>query len=114
VEAEEDHRVFGSAADASVVAKRLPRALRKLVPTPGSEWTCRETAWNPQLLELTVLACLTKEVLAAVDRDDVTPDDPAVWAALTYRLRVHADYQPLKLPLPLHLAALAEEYARAD
>jgi pPIWI_RE module N-terminal domain/RNaseH domain of pPIWI_RE/MID domain of pPIWI_RE len=109
-----DHRVFGSAADASVVAKQLPRALRKLVLAPGSEWACRKTAWNPQLLELTVLACLSKEALAAFGRDEVTPDDPAVWAALTHQLRVHDDYQPLKLPLPLHLAALAEEYARAD
>ncbi|MCT7954919.1 pPIWI_RE module domain-containing protein [Laspinema palackyanum] len=55
--------------------------------------------WNPGLLELTV-AC-------------IQPDDEAfAWAALTHQLR-HLALQfdePLKLPLPLHLAMKIEEY----
>jgi pPIWI_RE module N-terminal domain/RNaseH domain of pPIWI_RE/MID domain of pPIWI_RE len=109
-EADDDPRVFFSAADASVVAKELKRGLRKLVPSPGSESACRKTAWNPGLVEFTVLACLSKSALAAAGRDDVAPDDPALWAAAVHGLRFHKAYEPLKLPLPLHLAQLAEEY----
>lgn len=55
--------------------------------------------WNPGLVELTV-ACVQPE------------DNPSLWAALAHELRhiaLHHD-EPLKLPLPLHLAKLIEDY----
>ncbi len=55
--------------------------------------------WNPGLVELTV-ACIQPE------------DNPSLWAALAHELRhiaLHHD-EPLKLPLPLHLAKLIEDY----
>ncbi|MGK7903736.1 MAG: DUF3962 domain-containing protein [Hormoscilla sp.] len=55
--------------------------------------------WNPGLVELTV-ACLQ------------SGDDPFPWVALTHELRhIALQYdEPLKLPLPLHLAKQIEEY----
>ncbi|MBH8567147.1 DUF3962 domain-containing protein [Nostoc sp. CENA67] len=55
--------------------------------------------WNPGLVELTV-ACIQPN------------DDPILWAAVTHELRhlaLHYD-EPLKLPWPLHLARLMEDY----
>lgn len=55
--------------------------------------------WNPGLVELTV-ACIQPG------------DNPLHWAAVTHELRhlaLHHD-EPLKLPWPLHLARLMEDY----
>ncbi len=56
-------------------------------------------AWNPGLVELTVPLIQSG-------------DDPAEWAALAHKLRDSAMHfsEALKLPLPLHLASLCEEY----
>ncbi|MFJ2784398.1 MULTISPECIES: RNaseH domain-containing protein [unclassified Streptomyces] len=57
-------------------------------------------AWNPELLELTP-ACLQPG------------DDPDAWAAFVHQQRIcKDDYRDvLGLPLALHLARLADEYA---
>ncbi len=55
--------------------------------------------FNPGLVELTV-ACIQSK------------DNPLLWTIITHELRhlaLHYD-EPLKLPLPLHLAKLIEEY----
>ncbi|GAA1701996.1 pPIWI_RE module domain-containing protein [Nonomuraea bangladeshensis] len=56
--------------------------------------------WNPGLVEIAVLGC---------HRDD--GDDPESLALAVHQLRQPPDYpQALALPLPLHLAALGQEY----
>jgi hypothetical protein len=107
--AEPENRVFASTARTPHTAT-LPKGLRKLVPTAESRSAPGKTAWNPAQLEVTVLGCLTEEVLAQTDRAGVTPDRPVEWATLTHQLRYHNDYPPLARPLPLHLARLAAEY----
>ncbi|MER6143080.1 RNaseH domain-containing protein [Streptomyces sparsogenes] len=59
-------------------------------------------AWNPDLLELT-MACLQPD------------DDAEAWAAFVHQQRFSEDYRAgregLALPLILHLARLADDYA---
>jgi pPIWI_RE module N-terminal domain/RNaseH domain of pPIWI_RE/MID domain of pPIWI_RE len=110
VGADEDNRVFASTADVPSSAARHPRGLLKLGPHPDWPTAPSKTAWNPQYLELIVLGCLSAKALADAGRDDVTPDRPAMWAAIAHQLRFHDDYEPLSRPLLLHLAKLAEEY----
>jgi hypothetical protein len=64
-------------------------------------------AWNPALVEISVLGC----------HDDPTapvpgkPDDAEALALAVHQLRQAPDYAAaLSLPLPLHLAGLAQEY----
>lgn len=103
-------RVFASITDKPHTAGKLPKAVMKLGPHPQWPQGPSKRAWNPQYLELTVLGCLSKQALADAGRDDVKPDHPATWAALTHQLRLHDDYAPLVNPLPLHLAKLTEAY----
>lgn len=59
-----------------------------------------KVGWNPGLVELAVLGC---------HEDD--GDDPEALAMAAHHLRQPPDYpQALALPLPLHLAELAQEY----
>ncbi|MFF3003868.1 pPIWI_RE module domain-containing protein [Kitasatospora sp. NPDC057940] len=94
------NRVFASTTSTPPTAAR-PKGLMKLAPTPGSRTAPGKTAWNPRLLEVTVLGCRSSEHPA---------DHPVDWATLTHQLRYHDDYPPLAYPLPLHLAQLAKEY----
>ncbi|SEE41242.1 protein of unknown function [Streptomyces sp. 3213] len=108
--AEPDNRVFASTVGKPPTAGTVRRDLRKLVPDKDWPHGPAATAWNPQALELTVLGCLSEEVLASAGRTDTSPDRPAVVAAAVHQLRFHDEYHPLSQPLPLHLAELAEEY----
>ncbi|WP_131784375.1 RNAseH domain-containing protein [Protofrankia symbiont of Coriaria ruscifolia] len=108
--ADTDNRVFVSTADSSSSTKVIKRGLLKLGPHPDWPTGPAKTAWNPRYLELTVVGCLSEKALADAGRDDLGPDQPAAWAALTHQLRFHDDYEPLSRPLSLHLAKLAEEY----
>ncbi|MFJ7259059.1 pPIWI_RE module domain-containing protein [Streptomyces globosus] len=67
-------------------------------------------AWNPTLVELAVLGCHTEGDL----RGGVVPerpDEPEALALAVHQLRQAPDYPaPLSLPLPLHLAGLAQAY----
>jgi len=57
------------------------------------------TAWNPELLEF---------VMVSLQEGD----DPTAWASYLHQQRLSEDYdEPLRLPLILHLAALATRYA---
>ncbi|MGW4971904.1 pPIWI_RE module domain-containing protein [Streptomyces albidoflavus] len=90
------NRVFASTTSTPPTAAR-PKGLMKLLPVTGSRTSPGSTAWNPRLLEVTVLGCGSSE--SCVD-----------WATLAHQLRYHNDYPPLAYPLPLHLAQLAKEY----
>jgi hypothetical protein len=72
----------------------------KLVPR-SAEYPRIDTgqhAWNPSLLEITVLAC----------GED---DNPEAFAALVHQLRISPDHRDAyKLPVPLRLASLVAEY----
>ncbi|MFJ8691796.1 pPIWI_RE module domain-containing protein [Streptomyces roseolilacinus] len=97
-------RVFYSTADKASTQTKLTNDDAKLTPhvNPAGRNAHRPTAnaWNPELLELT-LACLQPG------------DDPEAWAALVHQQRIcKDDYRDvLGLPLVLHLARLADEYA---
>jgi hypothetical protein len=91
-----DNRVFASTTGTPPTAAK-PKGLMKLTPPPGGRTVPGATAWNPRLLEITVLSCRLAEA-------------PVDWATLTHQLRHHDDYPPLAYPLPLHLARLAKEY----
>ncbi|KUL47634.1 hypothetical protein ADL28_32015 [Streptomyces violaceusniger] len=59
-----------------------------------------EAAWNPNLVELAVLGCHPED-----------SDSPEALALAAHQLRQPADFpDALILPLPLHLAGLAQEY----
>ncbi|MFE3883478.1 pPIWI_RE module domain-containing protein [Streptomyces lydicus] len=105
-----ENRVFASTAATPHTAAKLPKALMKLVPTAEARTAPGKTAWNPGQLEVTVLGCLSEEVLADSGHEGDTPDRPAEWATLVHQLRYHDDYPPLARPLPLHLARLAGQY----
>ncbi|MFF3892852.1 pPIWI_RE module domain-containing protein [Streptomyces sp. NPDC001812] len=66
-------------------------------------------AWNPTLVEIAVLGCHAND-----DRTDAVPgkpDDAEALALAMHQLRQAPDYAAaLSLPLPLHLAGLAQAY----
>ncbi|MFI2611817.1 pPIWI_RE module domain-containing protein [Kitasatospora sp. NPDC018619] len=105
-----DNRVFASTASRPHTAAGVSKDLMKLVPTAECRTAPGRVAWNPAMLEVTVLGCLSSQALADAGRADATADRPAEWATLTHQLRYHDDYPPLARPLPLHLARLAGEY----
>ncbi|MEU1995502.1 DUF3962 domain-containing protein [Nocardia gamkensis] len=89
----------GTAKGSAVAADRL--APRTVTRGSGSGNTVNDVgkpAWNPTLVEITVAGC------HAVD-------DPEAFALAMHQLRQAPDYlDALSLPLPLHLAGLAQEY----
>jgi hypothetical protein len=100
-DATENNRVFGSTTAKPATAQHSAVSASKLVPRASSAKPVIDTgqqAWNPRLLELTIVACEQN-------------DDPEAWAMLTHQLRITPDHQEaLSLPLPLHMASLAAEY----
>ncbi|MEV6974115.1 DUF3962 domain-containing protein [Kitasatospora sp. NPDC093806] len=102
-EPESPGRVFYSTADKSSTQTGITNDDAKLTPhvNPGGRDAHRPTAnaWNPSLLEFTV-ACLQPG------------DDAEAWAAFVHQQRFGEDYRDaLGLPLVLHLARLADQYA---
>ncbi|TGZ12559.1 hypothetical protein DV517_66430 [Streptomyces sp. S816] len=66
-------------------------------------------AWNPSLAEIAVLGCHTER--DAEPPSPPVPDEPEALALATHQLRMAPDYPvALSLPLPLHLAGLAQAY----
>ncbi|MCX4735342.1 DUF3962 domain-containing protein [Streptomyces sp. NBC_01363] len=107
-DAAEDGRVFFSTTAKPVQFKHAAVTADKLSPRPIAQGKRKgeptidtgQAAWMPGLLEIAVVGC---------HRDD--GDDPRSLALLTHVLRQPSDYdQALALPLPLHLAGLAQEY----
>ncbi|GAA2248884.1 hypothetical protein GCM10010145_15300 [Streptomyces ruber] len=99
-------RVFYSTIGKSSTQTKLTNDDAKLTPhtnaSGNSAYRPTVNAWNPDLLELTV-ACLQPG------------DDAEVWAAFVHQQRFSEDYRDgrdgLALPLILHLAQLADDYA---
>lgn len=66
-------------------------------------------AWNPALVEIAVLGCHPGEDAPGPASDG--PDEPEAIALAMHQLRQAPDYPvALSLPLPLHLAGLAQAY----
>ena len=110
--ADDGNRVFYSTSEKGSSHTKKQRDDTKLTPHI-SEKTSRQTgekttrqvlnvgrnAWNPALLEITVTGC-------------AAGDQPAAWAMYVHQQRFPDDYRDaLALPLALHLAKLATEYA---
>ncbi|MGI3202751.1 RNaseH domain-containing protein [Streptomyces sp. GLT-R25] len=99
-------RVFYSTVGKSSTQTKLTNDDAKLTPhiNPSGNSAHRPTAnaWNPDLLEFTV-ACLQPG------------DDAEAWAAFVHQQRFSEDYREardgLGMPLILHLARLADDYA---
>ncbi|MEK8170850.1 RNAseH domain-containing protein [Streptomyces sp. M19] len=67
------------------------------------------SAWNPTLLEIAVLGCHVDDHPGALARGK--PDEAEALALAVHQLRQAPDYAAaLSLPLPLHLAGLAQAY----
>ncbi|GAA2773462.1 pPIWI_RE module domain-containing protein [Saccharopolyspora taberi] len=101
-----DNRVFMSVTEVSKQGVR-PKQAVKYAEGPTSPTI---PGWNPEYREIVVLGCRS-EPLVEAETHGHSADTPLVWATLAHQLRHADDYVPLGLPLPLHLAALAEEYA---
>ena len=82
------NRVFGSTTAKPATAMHAAVSASKLVPRSGERprVDTGQQAWNPSLLEITVLAC-------------AKDDNPEAFAALTHQLRISPDHSDaLKLP----------------
>ena len=87
--------------DSAVEADKLaPRPLRQGVNKGKPTVDTHIPAWNPALVEIVVLACHP-------DQGDV----PESLALAVHQLRQAPDYlDALSMPLPMHLASLAQQY----
>ncbi|MGW3074004.1 RNaseH domain-containing protein [Kitasatospora sp. NPDC001132] len=107
-EAPDGARVFNSTTAKPVTARHSAVTADKLSTRPILQGKRKgeptidtdQNAWLRGLLEIVVLGC-----------HEEAGDDPRAFALLTHLLRQSPDYtQATALPLPLHLAALAQEY----
>ncbi|MBF6399457.1 DUF3962 domain-containing protein [Nocardia cyriacigeorgica] len=89
----------GTAKGSAVAADRLaPRTVSRGSGTGNTVNDVGKPAWNPTLVEITIAGCHAD-------------DDPEAFALAMHQLRQAPDYlDALSLPLPLHLAELAQEY----
>jgi hypothetical protein len=108
-----DQRVFYSTTEKPVTAQKSGAVLDRLAPralTRGKrigELTndAALPAWNPSLVEIAVLGCHSEA------EDGFDGDQPEAYALAMHQLRQAPDYlDALALPLPLHLAGLAQAY----
>ncbi|MFE5585405.1 pPIWI_RE module domain-containing protein [Kitasatospora sp. NPDC056531] len=106
--AEGTARVFWSTTPKALQFRQSAVEADKLAPRPlqagprKGELTVDtdKAAWNPGLVELAVLGC-----------HQADGDDPEALAMAVHQLRQAPDHaDALSLPLPLHLAGLAQEY----
>ncbi|WP_433194489.1 pPIWI_RE module domain-containing protein [Nocardia sp. CA-107356] len=107
------HRVFYSTTEKASQFKNSAVSADRLAPrtlTRGSNagnWTidADKPAWNPSLVEIAVLGC------HPAAQENSTGDNPEAIALAMHQLRQAPDYlDALSLPLPLHLAGLAQAY----
>jgi hypothetical protein len=87
--------------DSAVEADKLaPRPLRQGINKGKPTVDTHIPAWNPALIEIIVLAC-------HADQGDI----PEALALAVHQLRQAPDYlDALSMPLPMHLASLAQQY----
>ncbi|MFF4989044.1 pPIWI_RE module domain-containing protein [Streptosporangium saharense] len=87
-------------ASAVEADKLAPRVLQRGKNKGGFTIDTDKPAWNPGLVEISILGCHEHD-----------GDDPEALAAVLHQMRRPPDYpDALALPLPLHLARLAQEY----
>lgn len=87
--------------------KLAPRPVRSKMDEDAVTIDTDKPAWNPALVEIAVLGC--HQAPEGSTSDD--GDDPEAFALAVHQLRQAPDYpDPLLLPLPLHMASLAQEY----
>lgn len=102
-EATADQRVFYSATSrpqSQPVSPALDRLAMRTTAAGNLVSQAGKGAWNPTLTEITVLGCQTD-----------AGDEPEAIAMAMHQLRQAPDYaDALSLPLPLHLAGLAQSY----
>ncbi|MEU2625902.1 DUF3962 domain-containing protein [Kitasatospora sp. NPDC007106] len=93
-------KAFQFAASAVEADKLAPRPLRSGKRKGELTIDTDKPAWNPGLVELSVLGCHPAD-----------GDDAEALALAVHQLRQAPDFpDALSLPLPLHLAGLAQEY----
>ncbi|WP_194853103.1 RNaseH domain-containing protein [Nocardia sp. SYP-A9097] len=106
-----DHRIFYSTTEKASQFKKSAVSANRLAPRAvagsGKNWTidADKPAWNPSLVEIAVLGC------HPTAEENRAGDDPEALALAMHQLRQAPDYlDALSLPLPLHLAGLAQAY----
>lgn len=109
-------RVFYSTTEKAQTFKSSAVLADKLAPRPmkagkrkGQLTIDTDTpAWNPSLVEIAILGCHPAQTDAS---GDAQGDNPEALALAVHQLRQAPDYaDSLSLPLPLHLAGLAQHY----
>ncbi|MFD0398274.1 pPIWI_RE module domain-containing protein [Kitasatospora sp. NPDC127121] len=102
-----DHRVFYSTTRKPVTFTKTAVTLDRLALRRNSKGNLvnevGKQAWNPALVEIAVLGCRSNGSAAG--------DRPEALALAMHQLRHAPEYtDPISMPLPLHLAGLAQEY----
>ncbi|MEO3976480.1 DUF3962 domain-containing protein [Streptomyces sp. CAU 1734] len=107
-----DERVFHSTTERPgtfAISPALDRLAARVNAAGNLTSQAGTGAWNPTLVEIAVLGCHVER-----DAELSSPsvlDEPEAIALATHQLRMAPDYPvALSLPLPLHLAELAQAY----
>ncbi|WP_326807184.1 DUF3962 domain-containing protein [Streptomyces sp. NBC_01775] len=102
-----DERVFYSTTERPAthsISPALDRLATRVNAAGNLTSQAGTGAWNPTLVEIAVLGCHADDVPGK-------PDDAEALALAVHQLRQAPDYAAaLSLPLPLHLAGLAQAY----
>ncbi|MEW2220778.1 DUF3962 domain-containing protein [Streptomyces sp. NPDC006990] len=110
--AETGERVFYSTTERPgtfAVSPALDRLATRVTAAGNLTSQSGKPAWNPTLVEIAVLGCHDGGDAARPATGE--PDDAEALALAMHQLRQAPDYKAaLSLPLPLHLAAHAQEY----
>jgi hypothetical protein len=107
-----DERIFYSTTErpgSFAISPALDRIATRVNAAGNLTSQAGTGAWNPTLVEIAVLGCHPRG--GDTDRRSQRPDDPEALALAMHQLRQAPDYAAaLSLPLPLHLAGLAQAY----
>ncbi|MEU4083097.1 pPIWI_RE module domain-containing protein [Streptomyces aureus] len=107
-----DERIFYSTTErpgSFAISPALDRVATRVNAAGNLTSQAGTGAWNPTLVEIAVLGCHPRE--SDPERQPQMPDAPEALALAMHQLRQAPDYvAALSLPLPLHLAGLAQAY----
>ncbi|MGW0419162.1 pPIWI_RE module domain-containing protein [Streptomyces sp. NPDC003015] len=107
-----DERIFYSTTErpgSFAISPALDRIATRVNAAGNLTSQAGTGAWNPTLVEIAVVGCHPKG--GDVAPQPQTSDDPEALALAMHQLRQAPDYTAaLSLPLPLHLAGLAQAY----
>ncbi|MER5601538.1 DUF3962 domain-containing protein [Streptomyces sp. NPDC002265] len=107
-----DERIFYSTTErpgSFAISPALDRIATRVNSAGNLTSQAGTGAWNPTLVEIAVLGCHPRK--ADTDLQPQIPDNPEALALAMHQLRQAPDYAAaLSLPLPLHLAGLAQAY----